>query len=140
MLDESRGVEAAPDLRALPMPIYEFSCAGCRKKVEIFRRSMTVTRPLVCPSCGGSDLSRLISRFAVHKTTSEFAGADDESYIEGLESGDPRAMAAWARRMGAESGEAAEPGFGDMVSRMEAGEMPDDDFGGDDAGDDDFGF
>lgn len=114
------------------MPIYEFFCAGCRKKVEIFRRSVAADTPILCPACGGSDLSRLISRFAVHRSFSEFAGAEDESYIEGLESGDPQAMAAWARRMGEESGEGADPQFNAMVSQMEAGQMPDDGFGGED--------
>ncbi len=114
------------------MPIYEFMCGGCRKKVEVFRRSFNAETPILCPVCGGTELSRLISRFAVHRSFSEFAGADDESYIEGLESGDPRAMAAWARRMGEESGEGADPQFNDMVSRMEVGEMADDGFDGDD--------
>ncbi len=114
------------------MPIYEFFCADCRKKVEVFRRTAGTETPMRCPACGGSDLSRLISRFAVHRSISEFAGTEDDSYIEGLESGDPRAMAAWARRMGEESGEGADPQLNDLVSRMEAGEMPDDGFDGDD--------
>ena len=124
------------------MPIYEFFCNDCRKKVEVFRRSVSAAGGERCPSCGGEQLDRLVSRFAVHRSVSEFGSADDESYIEGLENEDPRAMAQWARRMQQESGEDMGPEFDGMVSRMEAGEMPDDfdedGFGGMD-GDDDFG-
>ncbi len=121
------------------MPIYEFFCPACSKKVEIFRRSVNAAAPNVCPICGGSELRRLVSRFAVHRSFSEFGSAEDENYIEGLESGDPRATAAWARRMGEESGEGMDPDFSDMMTRMEAGEMPDGAFDDDDGGMDDFG-
>jgi putative FmdB family regulatory protein len=50
------------------MPIYEFRCRDCRQLATFFVR--TVSDPLtpVCPACGGADLERCISRFAVHKT------------------------------------------------------------------------
>jgi putative FmdB family regulatory protein len=118
------------------MPIYEYFCSGCRRKVEVFRRSMNATGAVSCPNCGGGELSRLVSRFAVHRSVSEFGTAGEESYLQGLEEDDPRAMAAWARRMGEESGEAGDPEFQQMISRMEAGEMPDDFDGG--GADDDF--
>jgi putative FmdB family regulatory protein len=93
------------------MPIYEFYCGACRKKVEVFRRSFSATAPVVCPQCGGIELRRLVSRFAVHRSVSEFGSDDEQGYIEG-------------------------PEFEEMVSRMEAGEMPEDDeFGADDADD-----
>ncbi len=119
------------------MPIYEFFCNNCRKRVEVFRRSVSAAGGERCPTCGGEDLRRLVSRFAVHRSVSEFATSDEESYIEGLENEDPRAMAQWARRMQQESGEDLGPEFEGMVSRMEAGELPDD-FDGDgfDGGDD----
>lgn len=119
------------------MPIYEFLCGGCGKRVEVFRRSVASTAPLVCPNCGGSNLQRLISRFAVHRGGSIYGSADEESYLDGLDSEDPRAMAAWARRMSRESGEPVDPEVEQLVSRLEAGQMPDDGgFGGGDDFDD----
>lgn len=123
------------------MPIYEFFCGACRKKVEVFRRSYASTAEPRCPACGGADLRRLISRFAVHKAAGEFGSADEESYIDGLENEDPRAMAAWARRMQQDSGADMGPDFEQMMARMEAGELPDDDEGDggfDDEFDDEF--
>ncbi len=119
------------------MPIYEFHCDGCRGRVEVFRRSVSSDAPIVCPRCGGSELKRLVSRFAVHRSGDIYGSSDEEQYLDGLESDDPRAMAAWARRMSRESGEPMDPEFEQMVSEMEAGRMPDDDDGLD--GDDDFG-
>lgn len=119
------------------MPIYEYFCSDCKRKVEVFRRSIAATSPLGCPSCGGSGLSRLVSRFAVHRSAGEFGSADEERYLEGLDEGDPQAMAAWARRMGHETGEDADPEFQQMLSQIEAGELPGDGSGS--AGDDDFG-
>ncbi len=118
------------------MPIYEFFCNDCRKKVEVFRRSVSAAGGERCPECRGEQLRRLVSRFAVHRSVSEFGSAEDESYIDGLENEDPRAMAQWARRMQQESGEDLGPDFEGMMSRMEAGEMPDDGDGFDDGGDD----
>ncbi len=111
------------------MPIYEFHCGSCRKRVEVFRRSVSSSMPIVCPSCGGSDLRRLVSRFAVHRSGDVYGSVGEEQYLDGLESGDPRAMAAWARRMSRESGEPIDPEFEQMVAEMEAGRMPDDEDG-----------
>ena len=121
--------------RADGMPIYEYQCGACRKKVEVFRRSVTSTAEARCPRCGGADLRRLISRFAVHRSVSEFGSAGEEQYIDGLENEDPRAMAAWARQMQQQSGAEMGPDFEQMMARMEAGELPDDDDdGGGDGG------
>jgi putative FmdB family regulatory protein len=48
------------------MPIYEYICSTCNKKVTIFLRTAAVD-PL-CPVCGTSGLTRIISNFAIHKS------------------------------------------------------------------------
>jgi len=50
------------------MPIYEYICGTCNKKVTVFLRAATA-EPL-CPVCGSSSLTRIISSFAVHKSIS----------------------------------------------------------------------
>jgi putative FmdB family regulatory protein len=44
------------------MPVYEFRCRACETEFEVLVRG---TDLVVCPSCGGSDLERLLSMFAV---------------------------------------------------------------------------
>lgn len=48
------------------MPIYEYICGTCNKKVTVLLR-MASAEPL-CPLCGNSGLTRIISNFAIHKS------------------------------------------------------------------------
>lgn len=49
------------------MPIYEYRCLTCRKKVSIFFRSYASVTDPVCPECGGTSLERLFSRIVVRR-------------------------------------------------------------------------
>ena len=62
----------------------------------------------------------------------------DDSSLAGLDENDPRGMARLMRKISEETGEPLEGEDAEMLDRMEAGEMPPDDEGGDapDAGDD----
>ena len=52
------------------MPIYEYTCSNCNRSVTIFMRTASAgTKPL-CPVCGNSELTRVISNFAIHKSIS----------------------------------------------------------------------
>jgi len=51
------------------MPIYEYICHNCKKKVSIFMRPSAIQQDPACPTCGGSGLRRIISSFAVVKST-----------------------------------------------------------------------
>jgi putative FmdB family regulatory protein len=121
------------------MPIYEFRCQGCRRRVSVFQRSMGGPAATSCPHCGGA-LTRLVSRFAVVRP--EGAGLDDlddDSLLADVDENDPRSVARWARKMSSQVGEDLGPEFDEMVDRMESGEMPDDMLGGGgEDGEDDF--
>ncbi len=109
------------------MPIYEFRCNRCKKRVTVFRRSISSSTPAVCPNCGADDLTRLVSRFAVVRTEDQrLDSLDDDSLLSGVDEDDPRSVAAFARKVQSKMGEEVEPEFEEMIDRMEAGEMPDD--------------
>ncbi len=123
------------------MPIYEFRCNACRRTISVFQRSMRTTVAPRCAHCGSEDLTRLVSKFAFHRSSSSLDdGLDDDALLGDVDENDPKSVARWARRMSDELGEDLGPEFDEMVDRMEAGEMPDDesDGGGDDDFDDDF--
>lgn len=44
------------------MPLYEYACHGCGRQFELLVRGDTVP---ACPDCGGLDLRKLLSTFAV---------------------------------------------------------------------------
>ncbi len=113
------------------MPIYEYRCGGCGRKVSVFFRSFGSVGDASCPRCGSTDLTRLFSRVAVHRSSAsdgdDFAdGGDDEfgGMFDGLDEEDPRAMARALRRMSEETGEPIEPEMEEALGRMEAGEDP----------------
>ena len=50
------------------MPIYEYACSSCRKRVSLLIRNIRNPDTPVCPCCGGAELTRLFFRFAVVKS------------------------------------------------------------------------
>lgn len=118
------------------MPIYEYRCAACNRRSSIFVRSMSTPVRAKCEHCGSRRMTRLMSKFAVHRASGD--GLDDLAGMDDLDENDPQAIARWARKMRDETGEDMGPEFDEMIGRMEAGEPPEDAMGGMD-GDDGFG-
>lgn len=114
------------------MPIYEYRCADCARKVSVFFRSFSAVTDPVCPRCGGTRLTRLMSRVVVHRgananTSGEsFEDGDGEfdNFLDGVDENDPRSVARAMRRMSDEMGEPIEPEMQEALTRMEAGEDP----------------
>jgi putative FmdB family regulatory protein len=108
------------------MPVYEFVCNACGANVSFFVRSISSEVHGKCERCGSTDLRRLVSRFAVIRSSGGDFGDFDESMLDGLGEDDPRAMAAMARRMRDELGGDVDPEMDEMIGRMERGEGLDD--------------
>jgi len=109
------------------MPIYEYRCHSCRRRVSILWRSFSEaeTGEPVCPYCGGTDLTRLVSRVRVVRSEeSRLEDLADPSFLSDFDESDPRSMARLMRRMADEVGEDLGPEFEEVVDRLEAGESP----------------
>lgn len=109
------------------MPIYEYGCYDCRKRVNIFFRSFAdlETKEAVCPRCGGTNLKRLVSRVAfVRSEESRLENLADPANLADLDEDDPRSLGRWMRKMGSELGEDLGDEFNEVVDRLEAGEDP----------------
>ena len=127
------------------MPIYEYFCFDCRKRVSVLFRTMAEAGAgaSACPECAGTRLQRLMSRLRVLRSEENRieSMAEDASLLSGLEQEDPRALAQFMRKMSDETGEPLDEEMTEVVDRLESGEspesiessMPDGD-GGDDAG------
>ena len=135
------------------MPIHEYRCYDCRRRVSIFWRTFSEAEAgkdsSVCPRCGGTNLTRLMSRVRVIR--SEGSHQDDMSDLgdmPDLDENDPKSLGRWMRKMSAEVGEDMGPEFDEVVGRLESGENPEEieksmpdlmgDGGGDLGGDLDF--
>ena len=113
------------------MPIYEYRCNTCKKRVSVLTLRVSEEVNPQCDRCGSRDLSRLMSRFATVK--SEEARLDtlsDPNTLSGLDENDPKSVARWVRKMGKELGEEfSGEDFDQMVEEMEAGKLPDEEGG-----------
>ncbi|MCS6926330.1 MAG: zinc ribbon domain-containing protein [Candidatus Binatia bacterium] len=118
------------------MPIYEYRCNSCNKRVSVLTLRISEAVDPVCDRCGSRDLSRLLSRFATIKSDEARLDAlADPSNFSGFDENDPKSMARWMRKMGKELGEEfSGEEFDQMLEEMEAGKLPDDaeGMGGDD--------
>ncbi len=104
------------------MPIYEYWCHNCLKKVDLYFQRLPQSLPL-CPQCD-NPLTRLFSPFLVRKTDKAIYEdiLSDSQLIKGMLRNDPKALAEWNRRMS--RGEKPAPEYEEMVEKMERGEMP----------------
>jgi putative FmdB family regulatory protein len=109
------------------VPIYEYRCYDCRRRVSIFWRTFSDAEEgaPVCPRCGGAHLARLVSRVRVVRSEeSRLDSVADFDDLPDFDESDPRSMGRWMRKMSREMGEDLGPEFDEVVGRLEAGEDP----------------
>ncbi len=131
------------------MPVYEYRCADCQRKVSVFFRSFATVGEPICPRCGGSNLERLFSRVVMRRGGSRpdvaDPGIDDDSGLggEGMggdadfgmdpfgggppgfdEDADPREIARWTRQMSAQMGEPLDSDLDQALTDIERGADP----------------
>lgn len=80
------------------MPIYEYACPQCRRIFSFLSQRLTPDRTPTCPKCGGTNLRKEISRFAMLKGTPEPSAAppDNAGAMDGPDFDDPRVAKAMA--------------------------------------------
>jgi len=104
------------------MPIYEYRCNSCQRKVSLYQRELSSSPS--CPYCGNSKLRRIFSTFSMHKTYKDVYEdiLSNRELTEGMMHNEPRALAEWNKRMG--GGEKPPPEYEEITERMERGEWP----------------
>ena len=109
--------------QGLNMPIYEYWCRQCQRKVTLYLPTFSQSSPS-CPQCGKNTLQRLFSTFSVRKTDKDVYEdiLSDSQLTKAMLRDDPRALAEWNRRMS--RGEEVAPEYKEMIDTMERGEMP----------------
>ena len=59
------------------MPIYEYQCRSCESEFQSLVMKIDDEEDLLCPSCGGGNLTKLISRVAYHVSEGDRLDAYD---------------------------------------------------------------
>jgi putative FmdB family regulatory protein len=88
------------------MPIYEYECGDCRRRVSLFLRSFSAAASAACPRCGGANLTRVMSRFATVKSEdARLESLADPASLGDLDENDPASVARFMKKMGREFGD-----------------------------------
>jgi putative FmdB family regulatory protein len=88
------------------VPIYEYDCGGCRRRVSVLVLTPSKAEAPRCPRCGSPELTRLMSRFATVKSEdARLESLSDPSSFGDLDENDPASIARFTKRMGEEMGE-----------------------------------
>ena len=121
------------------MPIYEFYCKDCHWLFNFFSSTVNTDKRPLCPRCKKTKLKRQMSVFASPRSGDEepdMALPDmDETKMEkamgmlareaeGVDEEDPRQAANLMRKLTDMTGLDLGPGMQEALSRMEAGEDP----------------
>ena len=87
------------------MPIYEYFCQSCRRKMSFLVMSPATFQP-ECKFCKNPDMERLFSRFSHPKSEeARIESLADPSSFSGLDENDPGSVARWVKKMGRELGD-----------------------------------
>jgi putative FmdB family regulatory protein len=120
------------------MPIYEFFCDDCNTVFNFFSRRINTDKKPDCPRCGRTELQKMMSKFATIGKASEeddpLAGIDESKMeqafeglmreADGINEEDPRQMASLMRKFSDRTGLSLGDQMEEALSRMEAGEDP----------------
>ncbi|MBI4607458.1 MAG: zinc ribbon domain-containing protein [Candidatus Rokubacteria bacterium] len=98
------------------MPIYEYHCAGCRRRVSLLILAPSSAPSPRCPRCGSEALTRLMSRFATLKSEEDrLESLADPSKLGDFDEDDPKSMARFMKKMGQEMGDDLGEDFDEAV-------------------------
>lgn len=109
------------------MPTYDFICNTCQKRFDVFLTFSEYGKTVVhCMHCNSTDVRRRMTKVRIAKSQeSRYESmAGEFENIEGLED-DPQALGSMMRKLGKEAGEDLPAEFDEVVSRLEAGQRPD---------------
>jgi putative FmdB family regulatory protein len=88
------------------VPIYEYDCHGCRRRVSILVRSLAAAGSPRCPRCDSAELRRVMSRFSTVKSEdARLESLSDPSQYGDFDENDPKSVARFMKKMGQEMGE-----------------------------------
>jgi putative FmdB family regulatory protein len=103
------------------MPIYEYDCHDCRRRVSLLVRSLSATSAPACPRCGSTALTRLMSRFATVKSEeARLESLADSGGMGDLDENDPASVARFMKKMGQEFGDELGDDFDSAVDEAMA--------------------
>ncbi len=109
------------------MPIYQYNCGDCQKRVDVFFRSVSAaaSKEAICPQCRGKSLTRVMSTFSRNRSLLQrLDNVDHVHEASRLLGNDPSAFYHWAKQQGKEWDESLGTNWEELAERTLAGEDP----------------
>ena len=108
------------------MPVYEYRCNGCARRTSVFVRTMADPQGVTCEHCGGADMQRAISKFAVTRSTASVWEASEEPSMFNSDDyyQDPRNIGRWTEKRLGELGVNMPSEAREMIDAARDGTMP----------------
>jgi putative FmdB family regulatory protein len=108
------------------MPIYEFVCQDCHRRTSLLIRDTSTPFVPKCSSCGTTNLSRVISGFAYHKSlktvweeSGEPTARPGDDYYR-----DPRNIGRWVEKKFQDMGQELPPQIQNEIRAAREGVLP----------------
>ena len=97
------------------MPLFEYRCSDCGELTTVLVYSWSSGTPPVCNPCGGKDLTKLISRFTLHKSWGESLNwTPSGETMSDVDEDDPHSLDQYMGRIKDEMGGQVTPDFEHM--------------------------
>jgi putative FmdB family regulatory protein len=108
------------------MPIYEFVCQSCHRRTSFLIRDISAPFVPKCSSCGNTNLSRVISGFAYHKSLNTVWEESGEPTMHPGDDyyKDPRNIGRWAERKFQDMGQEMPPQIKEKIQAAREGVLP----------------
>jgi len=108
------------------MPIYEFVCQNCHKRLSFLVRDISAPFTPKCSSCGNTNLSRVISGFAYHKSLKTVWEESDDPTMHPSEDyyKDPRNIGRWVEKKFEDMGQELPPQIQEKIQSTREGVLP----------------
>lgn len=108
------------------MPLYEFICHNCNRKLSFLIRDRSTPVTPECSFCGNVDLSRVISGFAYHRS---LKAVWEQSGEPGMRPGedyykDPRNIGRWTEKKFREMGQELPSHIQEQIQAARDGVLP----------------
>ena len=108
------------------MPIYEYRCEDCGKR-NTYLILPGHASPQSCKHCKGTQLERIMSRFAAPRSEeARMEALADPSNFGDVDENDPKSMARFMKKMGKEMGEDMGEDFDEAMESMEGSGLEED--------------
>ena len=108
------------------MPIYEYRCNQCKREFTRLFLNTREIKNVACKFCSGTNLTRLLSSFAVHQTEESRLSSFDTSKPRGDDFyKDSRNIGLWAKKRTKELGVDLGPKMDEIVERGRTGKILD---------------